>query len=114
MKRISLHAAAWLLCAVLSACATLGIPSAQNFEQRWGYATATHTAVMSAAAASVRAGELSKPDGAQVLRLADEAKALIDAAEAIADSGDEAGADQKLALATVILTNLQTYLRSRT
>jgi hypothetical protein len=113
VKRTPQYAALWLLCAVLSACSSLGIPSAQNFEQRWAYATATHTAVMSTAAASVRAGDLTKEDGAQVLRLSDEAKALLDAAELIANAGDEAGANQKLTLATVILTNLQTYLRSK-
>lgn len=113
MKCIPLHTAAWLLCVLIAGCGTLGIPQAQNFEQKWAYATATHTAVMSAAAASVKVGDLSKPDGQQVLRLADEAKALLDAAEVLSTT-DEAGANQKLALATTILTQLQTYLRSRT
>jgi len=108
------YAALAALCIILAACAALGLPQAQNFEERWGYATATHTAVMSAAAASVRAGELSKEDGAQVLRLADESKALLDAAEILSDAGNEPGANQKLALATTILSQLQTYLRSRT
>jgi urease accessory protein UreF len=107
------YAAYAVLCTVLVGCASLGLPQAQNFEQRWAYATATHTAVMSAAAASVRAGELSKEDGAQVLRLADESKALLDAAELIADSGDETAANQKLLLATAILQQLQNYLRSK-
>lgn len=113
MNKIPLHAAAWL-CVFLAGCAALGLPQAQNFEQRWGYALATHTAVMSSAAASVRAGDLSKEDGAQVLRLADESKALLDAAELIANAGNEEAANQKLALATSILTQLQQYLRSRT
>lgn len=98
---------------LLYGCATIGVPPAQNFEQKWAYATATHTAVMSAAAASVKVGDLSKADGQQVLRLADEARALLDAAEALSSS-DESAANQKLALASTILLQLQQYLRART
>jgi hypothetical protein len=49
----------------------------------------------------------------QVLKLADESRALLDAARAAAKVGDPTTANGKLVLATSILTQLQTYLRSK-
>lgn len=101
---------AFLLLLTLVGCASLGLAPAQSFDQKLAYAYGTHTAVLQAAASAVTAKTLSPSDGEQVLKLADESRALLDAAKA---AGDTATGGNKLALATTILTQLQTYLNAR-
>jgi flagellin-specific chaperone FliS len=92
------------------ACAQLGLAPAKSFESRLAYAYATHTAVLEAAASAVKAGTLSKTDGQAFLKISDEARTLLDSALNVYQQHDTAGADNKLALATAILTELQSYL----
>ena len=106
-----LHFSAYVAALVtLVACAQLGLSSAKTFDQKLAYAYGTHTAVLQSAAAAVNAKTLSPTDGEEVLKLADESRALLDAAKA---AGDTATGGSKLALATTILTQLQTYLNAR-
>ncbi len=97
---------------VLTGCQSLGTEPAQTFSQRLAYAVGVHTAVLQAATSSVEAGTLSADDAQNVLKKADDAKVILDAAKAAHDAGDEAGADSKLATALTALTALQDYLRS--
>lgn len=111
MKR---HYAAFALLGILlSACATLGFESAKSFEDKLAYAFGNVTAVRETAAAGVRAGTLSSADGAEVLELTNEARALLDAARVVAGTGDTEAANAKLVLATAILTQLRNYLNAR-
>ncbi len=101
---------AFLALLLLTGCAALGLSSAKTFDQKLAYAYGTHTAVLQAAASAVTAKTLSASDGEEVLKLADESRALLDAAKA---AGDTATGGSKLALAATILTQLQTYLNAR-
>ena len=105
------NAFAVLALVLLAACAAW--QPAQTFEQKLAYGYSVHTAVLNTAAAGVEAGELSTSDGQQVLRLADESRALLDASRAASGLGDIKTAEGQLALATSLLTQLQTYLRTR-
>jgi hypothetical protein len=109
LKRYSLYIALLLL----TGCASLGLQTPQTFDQKLAYAYGTHIAVQKAAAASLNAKEISSDEAKQVLKLADESRQLLDAAGAASSAGDISSADGKLLLATSILTQLQTYLRSK-
>lgn len=98
-----------LVILLLTGCAQLGLAPAQTFDQKLAYAYGTHTAVVQAAAGAVTSKALSKDDGTKVLALADQSRALLDAAKI---AGDPTEAGNKLLLATAILTQLQAYLQS--
>lgn len=105
-KQLSILCLIWLL----GACASLGLVPAETFEQKLAYAYGTHTAVMQAAADALIAKEIDADEGAQVLKLADESRALLDAARSL-QGIDPGAATNRLVLATTILTQLQSYLR---
>ena len=98
---------------LLAGCAQLGLAPAQTLDEKLAYAYGTHTAVQRAAASALTARDISSADAEQVLKLADESRALLDGARAAAKIGDTSTADGKLLLATSILAQLQTYLRSK-
>jgi hypothetical protein len=112
MQRLKLYRL-FILLALLAGCAQLGLAPAQTFDERLAYAYGTHTAVQKAAASSLTAKDISSADAEQVLKLADESKALLDGARAAAKIGDTSTANGKLLLATSILSQLQTYIRSK-
>ncbi len=101
---------AFLISFLLCACSSLGLTNADTFNEKLAYAYGTHTAVLEATTTSVKSGALSGTDARHVLKAADDARALLDAAKVAAASGDTAGASNKLALATSALTALQAYL----
>jgi len=108
-SRVTIGALLWLL----TACTSVGLQPAQSFEQRLAYAYGMHTAVLTATANAVEAGQLDNEDAAAVLRLSDEARAALDASRLAAQAGSMTTAESRLALATSILTELQKYLNER-
>lgn len=101
-----------LLLLILSACSTLGVAPAETFAQRLAYAYSTHTAILATATNALNAGTIKSTDAQEVLKLADESRALLDGAKAVAAT-DPVVAGNKLALASGILTELQKYLQTR-
>lgn len=110
MKRIPL---AFVLCAILSACAALGIVQAQSFDQRLAYALGVNTSVRDTSTSALDAGTITSADMEHVLKFNDQARSLLDAARVAHQAGDTETAEGRLLLATNILTQLQAYLRSR-
>ena len=104
--------ATWALLVMLGACSGLGLMPAETFEQRLAYAYGTHTAVLQAATEALTFKEIGADEAKQVLKLADESRTLLDAARSL-QGVDPSEAGSKLILATAVLTQLQTYLRSR-
>lgn len=102
----------WLLMVVLVAGCAAFTP-AKTFDEKLAYAYGTHTAVLQAATSGLQTGELTVADAEQVLKLADQTRALLDAAKLAAGTGDVSTAEGQLALAVNVLTELQNYLRSR-
>lgn len=96
----------------LSGCTALGVPQAETFNQKLAYAYGTHTAVLQAAEAAVKAGQLSSEDATKILGDADNVKAALDAAGNAYMAGDAAGANNKLAIAVSILQYVQAYLNA--
>ena len=98
---------------LLAGCAQLGLAPAQSFDQKLAYAYGTHIAVQQTATQALTAGDITSADAEQVLKLADESRALLDGARAASGAGDPSTAEGRLVLATTILTQLQAYLRSK-
>lgn len=98
---------------ILTACASLGLAPASTFEERLAYAVSQNAAVRNTAAVSLERNELSLEDAQRVLKITDEVRTALDAARLAAGAGDVSTAEGRLQLATSILVNLQTYLRSR-
>ena len=107
MKQLN---ALWVMLALLVGCAQLGLSTAQSFDQKLAVAYGTHTAIERATATELKAGHLKKADAQEVLTLADQSKSLLDAARM---AGDTSVAQNKLTLAVAVLTQLQTYLNTR-
>lgn len=101
-----------VLCVLLCACQSLGLAPPKSLEDRVAYGYSTYSAVQYAAANAVTAGELSSADGEAVLKMADQSRILLDSAKALA-STDPRGASTQLDLALAVLTQIQSYLRSR-
>lgn len=104
---------ALVCCLVLAGCASLGLAPAQTFDQKLAYAYGVHTAVLQTADVEVKSKVLAPADGQAVLKLADDSRTLLDAARAAAAAGDSTTGNNKLALATTVLTQIQQYLNSR-
>lgn len=98
---------------ILAACTSLGLAPASSFEERLAYAVSQNAAVRETAAVSLERNELALEDARRVLKITDEVRTALDAARLAAGAGDVQTAEGRLQLATSILINLQTYLRSR-
>lgn len=104
--------AALLLLVILPACSSLGLSTAQSFDEQLAYAYGTHTAVEQAAASAVNAHSITAAEGQAVLSLGDQARALLDSAKAV-ETTNATGATKDLVLATAVLQQLQQYLQER-
>lgn len=98
---------------LISACAQLGLAPASTFEERLAYAVSQNAAVRQTAAVSLENGEIALDDAQRVLKLTDQVREGLDAARFAAGAGDVSTAEGRLQLATSILVELQSYLRSK-
>lgn len=99
-----------LLLILLSACATLGLQSADTFNKKAAYTYAGVDAVMQTVTTSVFDKSLS-PEAAQTaIDKAHEITAAVDTARSIAGAGNLADANNRLAAATIALTALKSYV----
>lgn len=112
MRRL-FYAPAIALVVAIAGCTALGMAQPQTTKERLAYAYSAHTAIQNAAADALTAGEITSADGQAVLKLADESRTVLDAARVALNAGDTSTAEGRVALATSILTELQSYLRSR-
>lgn len=112
MHKLKIYWAVALL-TLLMGCQQLGLVQPDTFQQKLAYAYGVHAAVLQTAASAVTTKAMTPADGKHVLSLADESRALLDTANVAAVSGDPTLANNKLLLATSILTQLQQYLRTK-
>lgn len=101
-------AAAWLLAALLVGCAA-GTPQADTFNKKMAATYITVQTIADATTAGVKAGKISKADGANVAAQANAALQALDVARALYSS-DPKAADDKLVATVAILQALQAYL----
>lgn len=111
--KIPRYTAAWLLCALLTGCASLGLTPAKTLSERLAYSYGAQIAVQEAATRGLNAGTLSSADGEYVLKVSDETRVLLDAARIASGNGDVTTAEGRLALAISILDELEAWLTAR-
>ena len=109
MKRILAVA----LLAFLTGCAQLGLTPTQTFDNKLAYAYGANTAIREASTSALNAGTITSADMEFIIPLNRQARQILDAAKAATALGDLKTAEAKLLLATGILAQLQTYLRSK-
>ncbi len=98
-------------CAVFLLSACLLTEQPKTFDERYAVALVQLTEVRKAGTSALRAGSITVDDAKKLLKIEDEAIAVLDAALAAHDIADTATADNRLALAVTLLGSLQTYLR---
>lgn len=96
-----------------SMVASVGAPAPKSLSDQWAYAYGLVASIRTTAAQAHASGVLSDAGGQKVLIDTDFASSALDAAEVAIKSGDTSTAVAKLALATSLLTQLQTYLTNQ-
>lgn len=104
---------AGLLLLALAGCTSVGLAPAQGLDEKIAYAHAALDAVEISAAQALTAHTITAAEAQTVLTSADQAFAVLDAAQVASKAGDTSTAAGKLALATAALTQLQTFLTSK-
>lgn len=102
----------YVLLLLVSACATLGIPTPQTFNERLAAGYTTGTTIVSVTTTLLAAKKLSSADAENVLKQTDTAVAGLDISRQLSAT-DLAAADTKLAASLVVLNALQAYLNSK-
>ena len=102
-----------VLLMLFAGCAALGILTPQTLDERLSYAYDQHTAALQTITSATNQKLISSSDAQAVLTIADQSRLLLDGARAASSGGDTASAEGRLILATNVLRQLQTYLRSR-
>jgi hypothetical protein len=111
--RIRHYTAAAFLCCLLSACASMGLVSAQSVPQQLSYAYGVNAGLRNAAANSLNAGTIKVDDAEYVLKTTDQTRTLLDTAGAALSAGDTKTAEGRVVLAIGVLEQLQSYLTSK-
>jgi len=112
MKNLMRHSTIMLAALMLAACAQLGIPTAQNFDEKALAVQLVVVEVRTTNAALLDAKKISSADAINVRKGADIAQEGIDVAREIAKI-DIATAEGKLTAVRTGLTAISTYLASR-
>lgn len=99
---------ALLLCV---GCSALGLQSAGSFNDRLAYAVSAETGIIEQTTAALNAGTISSADAQTISTAATNMSQVIASARTVMAAGNVDEANKKLALATSILAELQTYLK---
>ena len=97
---------------ILTACATLGLPTADSFNERLAVGYTTITTVRESATVLLQAQKISKPDAQNVLDQTNNARTGLDVARSMSKT-DMTAADAKLNAIRAALVALQAYLTTK-
>lgn len=100
------------MCALLVACASLGVPAPQTMNEKIAAAQAAITQVRVSATQLLNGGKISAADGENVLTTTDAAAKGVEVARTIS-AQDPTAAQAKLTAIVTGLSALQLYLASR-
>jgi len=85
----------------------------RTFDERYAVALIELTEFRKAGTEALRAGIITADDAASLATIEDNARGLLDGAKTAHDLADGLTAENKLALASSLLTNLQAYVREQ-
>ncbi len=100
------------LCAVLVACAQVGLPTAETFNQKLAVGYGTVTQIRSSALTLLQTKKINADDAQNIQNTADRAREGLDIARTLSAT-DLTAANNRLQMATTILTAAQAYLSTR-
>lgn len=98
---------------ILPGCASMGASPAQSFSEQLAYGYGGVSALRTTCYQLLAAQTMALPTAQRCLADTDAARAGLDAAYAASAGGDQSTAVAKLNAATVILTELQTFLNTK-
>jgi len=104
---------AFLALTFLPACAQLGLPTAQTFDQKLAVSYSTVTAARNSAVTLLSAGKITSDDAQNVQTQCDNIRSALDLARVAYKAGDTTTANTKLDTTITALTALQAYLTSK-
>lgn len=111
MRQVQRYAMFYLV-AMLTACAQLGVPPAESFNERLAAGYALNSQVRATATQLLNAKKISAADGQNVLDQTNNARAGLDVAREMSKFNLEA-ADGKLTAIRTAMTAVQAYLAIR-
>lgn len=111
-KSLTLGVVGVLVCWVLAACTSLFV-APQSISEKIAAGYIVQTAVLKSATVSLNAGDISSDDAQHVLKIATQAREVLDAAQLATSAGDIKTAEGRLTLATSLLVELQAFLREK-
>ena len=106
----SFYLVALLVC--LAGCAQLGLAPAETFSEKLAYMEGVNTALREGSTDALNHREITSADMEHVIDINTKAKTLLSAARMFKDT-DMATAQAKLTAATLLIGELQAYLRAR-
>ena len=101
-----------ILLGTLGGCASVGLPTADSFNERLAVGYASVTTIRQTATALLQAKKISADDGQQVLDQTNNARQGLDIARTLSKT-NLAAADGKLTAIRTALNAVQTYLAAR-
>lgn len=104
--------AIFLLFALLTACASVGLPTAETFNQKLAVGYGTVTEIRTTALTLLKSGKIKADDAQNAQNAADQGRQALDIARTMSAT-DMSAATNKLQMATAILTAAQAYLATR-
>lgn len=99
-----------ILLIAITACASVGIVTPQNFDERLAYAYKTNQGIRDATTDALTGGAMSSADAEHAQKLNNEVRAILDTAAGIRQS-DPAGANTNLSLALSVIAQVDTYVK---
>lgn len=112
MQRLQIWFAVYLL-AMLTACAQLGVPPVETFNEKLAAAYSLNTQVRQTTADLLIAKKLSSADGQHVLEQTDSIRKGLDVVKELVKLRDVAAAEDKLASVRTILAAVHIYVTAR-
>jgi uncharacterized lipoprotein YmbA len=109
MKRLSIAA---IVLTLLTACASLGVPTPQTFNEKEAAAISSVAAIRTTAESLLTANKITAPDAQNIQRQADNAREAIVVASAI-HATDPGAAENRLTAIITGLNAISAYLASR-
>lgn len=112
MKSLSRLNVIVFLLALCAACAQVGLPTAETFNQKLAVGYGTVTQIRTSALQLLQAKKITADDAQNINNSADQARSGLDIARSLSAT-DLSAANNKLVMATTILTAAQAYLATR-
>jgi hypothetical protein len=112
MKRVPIYVAAWLLCALLAGCPSIGLIKPESFQERLAAAYTLNTTIRDATASSLSSGAISSTDAEKALQQTREFRTRLDQVRAVAGT-DLSTAEARLTAIATALQELRSELAAK-